>query len=160
MIRSVKNEDASVICSIYNHYVRETTITFEEAPVSIKEMERRIGEISAAYPWFIFDDGVYITGYAYVSKWKERIAYRFSAEITVYIKQGHEGKGIGTELYKHLIEAARKKSIHALLAGIALPNERSIALHEKFGFTKIAQFNEIGFKQNKWIDVGYWELVL
>jgi phosphinothricin acetyltransferase len=160
MVRSVKKEDASAICSIYNHYVRETAITFEEVPVSINEMEGRIRTINADYPWFVFDDGVYITGFAYVSKWKERSAYRFSAEITVYIKEGHEGKGIGTELYNHLIEAARKKNIHALVAGIALPNERSIALHEKFGFTKIAQFNEIGFKQDKWIDVGYWELVL
>ena len=159
-MRAVKIDDAVAICSIYNHYVRETAITFEEAPVSIKEMEGRIRTVNASYPWFVFDDGVYVTGYAYINKWKERSAYRFSAEITVYIKEGHEGKGIGTELYTHLIEAARKKNIHALVAGIALPNERSITLHEKFGFTKIAHFNEIGFKQDKWIDVGYWELVL
>ena len=160
MVRSVKNEDASAICSIYNHYVRETAITFEEVPVSIKEMEGRIKTINASYPWFVFDDGVYVTGFAYINKWKERSAYRFSAEITVYVKQGHEGKGIATELYKRLIEAARKTGIHALIAGISLPNEKSIALHEKFGFAKIAQFNEVGYKQDKWLDVGYWELVL
>jgi phosphinothricin acetyltransferase len=160
MVRAVKNSDASAICSIYNHYIRETSITFEEVPVSIKEMEARITTIGGAYPWFVFDDGVYITGFAYINKWKERSAYRYSAEITVYIKQGHEGKGIAAELYSRLIEAARKAGIHTLVAGIALPNEKSIALHEKFGFKKIAQFNEIGFKQGKWLDVGYWELLL
>ena len=156
----VKNNDASAICAIYNYYIRETTITFEEAPISIHEGERRIKEISAAYPWFVYEDENGILGYAYLNKWKDRSSYRFSAEITVYVKNGHEGKGIGTQLYNRLIEAARKAGIHALVAGIALPNKKSITLHTKFGFKKIARFHEIGFKQNKWLDVGYWELIL
>jgi phosphinothricin acetyltransferase len=160
MIRPVKPEDAAAICSIYNYYVRETTVTFEEVPVSIKAMEGRIRDIGAKYPFYVYIDGEYLTGYAYASTWKERSAYRYSAETTVYVKQGHEGKGAGTALYAQLIAAARKAGIHALVAGITLPNEQSVALNEKFGFKKIACFNEVGYKQNKWIDVGYWELLL
>ena len=160
MVRLVKNDDASAICAIYNHYIRETTITFEEAPISIHEGERRIREISAAYPWFVYEDEDGVLGYAYLNKWKERSAYRFSAETTVYVKNGYAGRGIGTELYNCLTEAARKTAIHALVAGIALPNKKSVALHKKFGFKKIAQFNEVGFKQGKWLNVGYWELII
>jgi phosphinothricin acetyltransferase len=160
MIRPVKNEDASAICTIYNYYVKETAITFEETPVPIREMEKRITEIGAAYPWFVYDDGIYVLGYAYINKWRERSAYRYSVETAVYVKQGHEGKGIGASLYKPLLEAAKKKGFHSAVAGITLPNKRSVALQEKFGFKKIARFNEIGFKLGKWQDVGYWELLL
>ena len=160
MIRPVKKGDASALCTIYNHYVRETAATFEESPVAIKEMERRIEEIGAAYPWLVYDDGLYVLGYAYVNRWRDRSAYRYSAETTVYVKTGNEGKGIGTALYTPLVEAAQKAGLHALVAGITLPNKASVALHEKFGYKKIARFNEIGFKQNRWLDVGYWELIL
>jgi phosphinothricin acetyltransferase len=160
MIRPVKSEDASAICTIYNYYVKETAITFEEMPVAIREMEKRIKETSADYPWLVYDDGIYVLGYAYVNKWKERSAYRYSVETTVYVKQGHEGEGIGTSLYTPLLEAAKKKGAHAAVACITLPNKRSVALQEKFGFKKVARFNEIGFKLGKWQDVGYWELLL
>jgi phosphinothricin acetyltransferase len=123
-------------------------------------MEKRIREIGAVYPWFVYEDESGILGYAYLNKGKERSSYRFSAEITVYVKNGHEGKGIAAQLYTRLIEAARKAGIHALVAGIALPNKKSVALHEKFDFKKIARFHEIGYKQDKWLDVGYWELIL
>jgi phosphinothricin acetyltransferase len=135
-------------------------ITFEEIPVSIKEMEGRIKGIGSAYPWFVYETDGDVLGYAYVNRWKERSAYRFAAEITVYLKTGHDGKGMGTELYTRLFEALKKTDVHAVVAGITLPNEQSVAFHEKFGFKKIAQFNEIGFKTGKWLDVGYWELVL
>ncbi|MDR2471160.1 MAG: GNAT family N-acetyltransferase [Treponema sp.] len=160
MIRPARKDDASALCTIYNHYIRETAVTFEESPVPIKEMERRIGEIGAAYPWLVYDDGVYVLGYAYINRWRDRSAYRYSAETTVYVKTGSERKGIGAALYTALLGAARKAGIHALVAGITLPNKASVALHEQFGFKKIARFNEIGFKQNRWLDVGYWELIL
>lgn len=160
MIRPVKSEDAKAICGIYNHYVRETVITFEEMPVSIRDMTGRIEQISAKYPWFIMEEDSDILGYAYLNTWKERNAYRYAAEVSVYLKAGLEGKGRGTQLVQVLLEAARKAGLHTLVAGITLPNERSIALHEKFGFVKTARFREIGFKQERWLDVGYWELVL
>ncbi|MDR2768126.1 MAG: GNAT family N-acetyltransferase [Treponema sp.] len=160
MIRSVKSGDAKNIAGIYNHYVRETVITFEERPVSIGEMTGRIAEVSAKYPWLVLEEDGDVVGYAYVNTWKERNAYRYAAELSIYLKTGLEGKGWGTELMKALLGAVRKTELHALVAGITLPNERSVALHEKFGFVKIAQFNEIGFKLGRRLDVGYWELIL
>jgi phosphinothricin acetyltransferase len=148
------------ICGIYNYYVKHTVISFEENPISMKEMESRILDISSVYPWLVLEEAGDLIGYAYVNKWKERTAYGFSVEQSIYLKQGHEGKGLGTTLLTRLLEEVKKTNIHAVIAGITLPNERSVALHEKAGFTKIAQFKEIGFKLNQWLDVGYWELLL
>jgi phosphinothricin acetyltransferase len=159
MIRLVKDGDAKNIAGIYNHYVRETVITFEERPVSIGEMAGRIAKVSAKYPWFVMEEDGDVSGYAYVNTWKERYAYRYAAELSIYLKAGLEGKGRGTELMQILLDAVRKTELHALVAGITLPNEKSVALHEKFGFVKIARFNEIGFKLGRWLDVGYWELL-
>ncbi|MDR1031127.1 MAG: GNAT family N-acetyltransferase [Treponema sp.] len=160
MIRSVKPSDVMAICGIYNHYIKHTTISFEENPVSMKEMEARIRDIRSVYPWLVWEEAGDVIGYAYVDKWKERTAYGFSVEDSIYLKQSHEGQGLGTSLLTRLLEEVKKTNIHAVVAGITLPNERSIALHERMGFTKIAQFKEIGFKLNQWLDVGYWELLL
>lgn len=161
MIRRVKPADAAAICDIYNYYVENTMISFEEKPVSKNEMESRIRNISSKYPYLIREeeDGE-INGFVYACPWKDRSAYRFSAELSVYVRKGFLGRGIGWELMERILEEARTTDLHSLVSGIALPNERSIALHEKAGFRKIAQFDEIGFKFNKWHDVGYWELVL
>lgn len=160
MIRIVKNEDAQQICDIYNYYIQNTIVTFEEEPVSLIEMEKRINEITISLPWYVYEDGGQIIGYAYASKWKGRSAYRFTVESTVYIKKDMIGNGIGSKLYKILIDELNNRKIHAIIGGIALPNERSEKIHEKFGFKKVAHFHEVGFKFNKWIDVGYWELIL
>jgi phosphinothricin acetyltransferase len=160
MIRPVKPTDALAISGIYNYYIANTVITFEERPVGAAEMEKRIREIGAQFPFFVWEDEGTIQGYAYVNKWKERVSFRYSVEDSIYIRNGMEGKGIGRALFTHLLEAVKKTDIHAVVAGITLPNDRSIPLHEKFGFTKIGQFNEIGYKMNKWQDVGYWELIL
>jgi phosphinothricin acetyltransferase len=160
MIRTVKPGDAAAIANIYNYYVKNTAITFEEIPVSINEMGERIRAVVSKYPWLVWEEDGEVTGYAYVSAWKERISFRFSAEVSIYIRKESQGKGVGRELFGRLLDAARKTNIHALVSGITLPNEASVALHEKFGFTLIARFNEIGYKLDRWLDVGYWELIL
>jgi phosphinothricin acetyltransferase len=160
MIRPVQPKDAVSIAGIYNYYIENSVITFEEIPLSVHEMEERILKISAKYPWLVWEESGEVTGYAYVNTWKERAAYRYAAELSIYIEQGFRGKGIGRELLSRLLEEVRKTTIHALISGITLPNEVSVALHEKFGFKKIACFNEIGFKSDKWLDVGYWELIV
>jgi phosphinothricin acetyltransferase len=161
MIRRVTIEDAADIQGIYNYYVAHTAVTFEERAVTLGEMETRIRGISAKYPWFIREEeDAGLLGYAYVNTWKDRPSYRYSAELSIYVKDGHQGRGIGVELMDRLLGEVRNTDIHALVSGITLPNERSVALHEKFGFKNIACFREIGFKLDKWLDVGYWELVL
>jgi phosphinothricin acetyltransferase len=152
--------DAAAVCAIYNPYVLETVVTFEEEAVSTAEMARRIGEVTARFPWLVAEEGGAIVGYAYATPWKVRAAYRHSVEVTVYLAPGHTGRGVGTALYRELIELLRKAGVHAVIGGVALPNAASIALHEKLGFKKTAHFLEVGRKLDRWVDVAYWELIL
>jgi phosphinothricin acetyltransferase len=157
-VRPATAADCEAIARIYNHYIRDTIITFEEVEVSAQEIERRLGEVaSASLPWLVVENTGAIAGYAYATKWHGRCAYRYSAESTVYLEAGQTGRGYGTRLYTELMGDLRARSIHAVMGGIALPNAASIALHEKLGFSKVAHFREVGFKFGQWIDVGYWQ---
>lgn len=160
IIRNASIEDASSICDIYNYYISNTCITFEEEPVSAEEMAGRIENVVKDLTWLVYEEDGRILGYAYYTKWRVRSAYRYSVESTVYVDNNHKGKGIGRKLYAALIERACKQGIHVIIGGIALPNPESVALHEKMGFEKVAQFKEVGYKHNQWVDVGYWELML
>lgn len=160
MIREVRPEDAKEICDIYNYYIKNTYITFEEVEVTEAGMINRIKDVTSSYPWYVYIQDGSVIGYAYASKWKERSAYKYSVESTVYVKHNMHGKSIGTELYSKLISGLKKIGMHLVIAGVALPNEKSKRAHEKMGFKKIAHFSEVGFKNNKWLDVGYWELKL
>lgn len=160
MIRNVNNFDVPFIKEIYNYYVKNTIITFEEEEINESDVLKRIEEITDKYPWIVYEENKKTVGYAYASEWKDRSAYRYSAESTVYLKIDYSGKGIGSILLKELIEKAKSKNIHTLIGGIALPNEASIRLHEKYEFKKCAHFKEVGYKFGKWIDVGYWERII
>lgn len=131
-VREVRAADAPRIAAIYNHYVRESVVTFEEEPATDAEMARRIAETAASYPWLVCETGGELVGYAYASSWKRRSAYRYAA------MRGH--------------------GLHAAIGGISLPNPASVALHEKLGFVPIGRFSQVGFKFGRWVDVGYWEL--
>jgi phosphinothricin acetyltransferase len=161
LVRTATAADAAAVAEIYNHYVTETIVTFEEDPVEPGEMARRIAEVEAAgLPWLVVEDEGEILGYAYASAWRPRYGYRFSTEVTVYLAPGRAGRGVGSALYRPLLKALRTRGIHAAMGGIALPNQASVALHEKFGFKKVAHFEQAGIKFNRWIDVGYWQLIL
>ena len=166
MIRPVSPADGAAICDIYNHYIENTIVTFEEIPIQTSGMEERIRNISAKYPYLVWEEKAgekeksQINGFAYINQWKERSSYRFSAELSIYLRNGLQGRGFGRQLMEGLLEEVRKTNIHCLVSGIPLPNDLSVGLHEKYGFQKIAQFREIGYKFNSWIDVGYWELIL
>lgn len=159
-VRKVQPADAEQISEIYNFYIENSHSTFETERVNSVEMGRRLAEISEKFPFLACEDQAAILGYAYATKYKTRSAYRYSIEISVYVKNNIRQRGIGTRLYQNLFKELSKKEIHAVIAGIALPNEASIKLHEKFGMKKIAHFSEVGFKLDRWIDVGYWELIL
>jgi phosphinothricin acetyltransferase len=159
MIRPVTTADAAGICAIYNHYVLETTITFEEAAVTPAEMEARIRDTLESLPWLVWEDPAGVRGFAYASKWKGRCAYQHSAEVTVYLDPQSTGRGLGSRLYEALLMDLGQRSFHAVIGGIALPNEASIALHQRLGFRKVAHFEQVGWKFGQWIDVGYWQLL-
>ena len=159
-IRPVNSDDAEAICAIYNHYVQNSTISFEEDGVSPTEMSRRIVDVTESLPWLVIENEGVVDGYAYATKWRARSAYRFSVEITVYLSPNAIGKGYGASLYANLMEQLATLGVHAVIAGIALPNEKSIKLHEKIGLKKIAHFEQVGFKNQQWIDVGYWQKMM
>lgn len=160
-IRAAEPSDAAGIAAVYNHYVAQSIVTFEEEAVSDEEMARRIEDVRAeSLPWLVAEESGGIVGYASSRKWRSRSAYRFSAEITIYVVPGHARRGIGSSLYSRLFPILQARGIHAVIGGIALPNDASVALHEKFGMRKVAHFSEVGFKFDRWIDVGYWQRTL
>src|SRR5262249_26951854 len=153
--------DAADVARIYNHYVAQTVITFEEEPVSSSEMARRIADVQAAsLPWLVAEQDGQVVGYAYATKWKARSAYRFSVEITVYVANERARRGVGSKLYDELFPILKARDVHAVIGGIALPNQASVGLHERFGLRKVAHFHEVGFKHGRWVDVGYWQRTL
>jgi L-amino acid N-acyltransferase YncA len=159
-IRSAGPSDAGQIAAIYNYYIENTHNTFETVPISSSEMSGRILAISEKYPFLVILESDEILGYAYACAYKPRQAYRHSVEISVYVKNDVYRRGIGRKLYKKLFEELSAFDVHAIIAGIALPNAASVNLHEGFGFKKVAHFQEVGYKLDRWIDVGYWELVV
>jgi len=160
-IRFVRGEDAEDIADIYNYYVVNTEVSFEEEAVSAEAMAGRIDSKIGKYPWIVYEEDGKVLGYAYVGAWKERSAYRHTVEDTIYVKASERGKGIGRKLFEALMEeVGGNKEFHAVMGVIALPNDRSARLHERNGFVKAAHFREVGYKNKKWIDVGYWERVM
>lgn len=161
MIRLALPADAEAIARIYNHFILNSVSTFEEQVITPQAIEERMQKISAAsLPWLVAESSSKIVGYAYASGWKDRSAYRYSVECSVYIDPDSLGVGIGSKLYETLLADLRQKKVHAVIGGISLPNEASARLHEKFGFRKVAHFKEVGYKFGQWVDVGYWQLVL
>lgn len=160
-LRDAEPRDADAIAAIYNHYVTDSTATFETEPVKPTDMAGRLAKTAAlGLPWLVADTGEQIAGFACASRWKERHAYRYAVESTVYVAAGDRGRGFGEPLYAELLDRLRRTSAHAVIAGIVLPNAASVRLHEKLGFRKIGHFEEVGYKFDRWIDVGYWQLLL
>ena len=161
LVRSATVHDAAALARIYNYYVAETIVTFEEVTVTASDFEHRVQDVHAgALPWLVAERGSEIVGYAYASNWKRRYGYRFSVEVTVYLDPACARQGIGSTLYKHLLPILKAAGIRVAIGGIALPNDASVLLHEKFGFEKVAHFKAVGIKFGQWIDVGYWQLFL
>lgn len=168
MIReAVPATDAARIAQIYGHYVAHDTATFEIEPVSADEMWARIeGVQERGLPWTVIELGGEIVGYAYAAPFRDRIAYRHTLEATVYLDAGVRRGGLGTAIYSDLLDRLRglEGSVHApvrsVMAVIALPHEGSVALHERLGFRHVGTVVDAGFKLDRWIDVGYWQLAL
>jgi phosphinothricin acetyltransferase len=161
LIRPAQTVDAGAMARIYNHYVLNSYSTFEDQPLSSQAFAKRIQKVSAAsLPWLVAESGGELAGYAYASLWKERPAYRYSVESSVYVDPRAQRAGIGSQLYAALLDELHRKQIHAVIGGIALPNPASVRLHEKFGFRKVAHFEAVGYKLGRWIDVGYWQLII
>ena len=157
MIRAATISDVDAICRLYNRFVEESIVTFEEQPVAADEMRDRMVRVREHFPWYVREDGGDIVGYAYAAPWQTRSAYRYSVETTVYVEPGRQRAGIGTQLYEKLLARLTEQGTRCAIGGIALPNDASVALHERLGFRKVAHFEAVGFKLGRWLDVGYWQ---
>jgi phosphinothricin acetyltransferase len=159
-VREVAPADAEALAAIYNHYVQHTLVTFEEEPVSSDVFALRVAAIrDKGLPYLVAEHHGEVIGYASASPWKERYGYRFSLECSVYVAPGRHRQGVGSALYRVLFPHLDALGKHALMGGIALPNDASVALHERFGMRKVAHFSEVGFKFGAWVDVGYWQRI-
>ncbi len=160
IIRSATLADTAGIVEIYNHYITQTVVTFEEESVTDVEIARRLELVwSASFPWLVAEEHGHVVGYAYANRWNIRTGYRFTAEVTVYLAPAHVGRGVGSKLYGRLFSILQSHGIRGVIGGIALPNEASVALHEKFSLRKVAHFQAVGVKFDRWIDVGYWQRI-
>ena len=159
-IRAARPADAVQLSEIYNYYIQNSHATFEIDNVSADEMAERITSTSDRYPFYVSENNDRIRGYAYGHEWRSRRAYLGSVEISIYVHNDFTKKGVGTELYSRLLAEVSSLGFHTAIAGIALPNDGSVKLHERFGFEKCAHFREVGSKFGKRIDVGYWQLLL
>ncbi len=156
-VRCASADDAEGILAIYAPIVRETTISFELEPPTVAEMRRRIETTLAKLPWLVCASGRGTEGYAYASKHRERAAYQWSVDVSVYVVEAMRGKGLGRRLYTSLLGMLQDLGYYSALAGIALPNPASVGLHEAMGFRPIGVYRNIGYKLGAWHDVGWWQ---
>ncbi len=158
-VRDASPDDAPAIADIYNHYVRESTATFEIDPLADAQIAARIAAVQAdGFPWLVAEYDGALVGYAYAGKLGTRAAYRHSVESSVYLAPHATGLGLGSALYGELLPRLRALGLHVVVGVIALPNPGSVALHEKFGMRQVGELTQVGRKFDTWIDVGYWQL--
>jgi L-amino acid N-acyltransferase YncA len=152
--------DAAACAEIYAPYVTDTVISLEERPPSALEMAGRMQQIAGRYPWLIAERDGDVAGYAYAGEHRERAAYRWASDVTVYLSPDHHRRGIGRALYRTLFELLVRQGVYVVCAGVTLPNEASVGLHEALGFTPVGVYRRVSWKFGAWHDVGWWQLQL
>ncbi len=152
--------DAADCAAIYEPFVRETAISFEERIPTAADFAARIQRIESTHPWLVAEHDDRLAGYAYGCPHRERAAYRWAAEVTVYVEPAFRRQGVGGELYRALLGLLRAQGLWVACAGVTLPNEASVGLHESLGFNPVGIYRRIGYKFGKWWDVGWWQLAL
>ena len=152
--------DAADCAAIYAPNVTGSAISFEEVPLDAQQFAARIETTTRTHPWLVLDDGERVVAFAYASPHRARAAYRWAADVAIYVGREHRGAGAGRRLYEALIELLRRQHLRIACAGITLPNDASVALHEALGFELVGVYRSIGFKHGAWHDVGWWQLAL
>lgn len=159
LIRPFEARDIAAANALTNHYIQHTAVHFATEPARDEEFAAGWAG-RGAYPWLAAEVGGRFAGYAKAYQWRSREAYRRTAEVGIYVEPEFQRRGVGRALYAGLVEACRGMGFHALVAGIALPNEGSVRMHEACGFVHVGTFGEVGRKFERWHDVGFWQLVL
>jgi L-amino acid N-acyltransferase YncA len=162
-IRAATPEDGASIAAIYAPHVLTGTVSFESDPPDGRAMRTRMAASEGLYPWMVATNGDTeggVIGYAFASKFRDRPAYKYVCETSIYLTDASSGSGVGRLLYKALIDTLRAQGFVHAIGAIALPNDRSIKLHEAVGFRRAGVYREVGFKHGQWIDVGFWQCEL
>jgi L-amino acid N-acyltransferase YncA len=159
-IRDAVPADGAALAVLYAPFVTDSWVSFETEAPDAGTMAARIADFGASHAWLVAELGGSVAGYAYAGPHRVRAAYSTSADVAIYVAPGAQGQGLGRALYTALFERLRAKAIHAVFAGIALPNPASIALHEAMGMVPVGIYREVGWKLGGWRDVGWWQRLL
>lgn len=160
MIRLASPTDAVAILAIYAPYIRNTSLTFETGVPPVADFANRIRSYMEYFPWLVYEEQGQVRGYAYASRYREREAYQWSVECSVYIHDDHHRSGIAGKLYSVLFDLLKAQGFTTVYAVINLPNDPSVAFHESMGFRYFATYEKVGYKLGKWKNVGWWQLQL
>jgi len=159
-IRRATEDDVPAIRDIYNYEILNGYATFDLEPQTLEDRLAWLREVTPPHYVLVAEDGGQVLGWASLKAFREREAYRFTAEDSVYIHQDHRGRGIGRAILGRLVELGRENGFHTIVAGISMPNEASERLHASFGFERVGQEREVGYKFERWIDVLWMQLML
>lgn len=157
VVRQLKETDISQCLEIYNYYIENTCFTFEEQALSLSKFVARVKRIKAHYPFLVATEGKRVIGYAYLDTFCERSAYRYTADLSVYVAKGSVRCGIGKRLLQVIESEARERGIRNIVSVITSKNEDSIVFHEKHGFVWMGELKKVGFKFGEWLDVRYYQ---
>ena len=160
MIRLATTADAPAIHAIYAPIVRETPISFEWEVPAVEEIARRMEVVLQTRPWLVYEEGGRLMGYVYASTFRDRQAYQWGTEVSVYLHEAARGRGLAQRLYHALFDVLRLQGYCTAIAGATVPNVATERLHEKLGFTEFGRYPAAGFKFGKWHDVVFWYLRL
>ncbi len=161
VIRLATAADAASVAAIYAPFCgSDSVVSFETTPPTPAEMAGRIANTTVVCPWLVAEDASGIRGYVYAGRHRERAAYRWSVDVTAYLRVDSRGQGLGTALYGVLFELLRMQGFFKAYAGIALPNPASVGLHSSLGFKQVGVYHGVGYKGGAWRDVSWWELEL
>ncbi|HVF76660.1 MAG TPA: GNAT family N-acetyltransferase [Solirubrobacteraceae bacterium] len=152
--------DGAVCAAIYAPYVEGSGVSFEDVAPTAEQFTALIAESVRRYPWLVLEHDGAVAGYAYASQHHPRSGYRWAADVAVYVDPAWQGRGVGRRLYTALFDLLRRQGLRSAIAGIALPNDASIGLHEAFGFELVGTYRAIGWKAGAWRDVSWWQLQL
>ena len=158
-IRLATEHDAAALARIYAPSIIDSVISFEATPPDAAEMAARVRAVQPVAPWLVYEAGD-VWGYAYASRHRERAAYRWAIDVSVYVDARHHRRGVGRALYTSLLALVRLQGFHRAHAGITVPNAPSVGLHESFGFAPVGIYRAVGYKLGAWCDVGWWQLAL
>lgn len=156
LIRLANGNDGAAILEVYTPYCLGSPATFELEPPSLAEMQQRIERSDSLYPWIVAETGQSVAGYAYASRHRDRPAYQWSVDVSVYVREGFHGRGFGRALYSELLDRLTRQGFYNAYAGVVLPNPSSLALHQRMGFAPVGIYPQVGYKLGQWHDVQWW----